>query len=48
MTEMQKLREQWETASRMKDTLTMRRVQQDMRRLLMKEADKEQPCSNQQ
>ena len=48
MTEMQKLREQWETASHAKDTLTMRRVQQDIRRLLMKDADKEQSCSNQQ
>ena len=48
MTEMQKLREQWESANRVKDTLTMRRVQQDIRRLLMKETDKEQPCSNQQ
>lgn len=44
MDERRKLQQQWEKAAEVKDTLTMRRVQQEMRKLLMKEMEE---CSKQ-
>lgn len=44
---MQKLKAKYEAAALVKDTLTMRQVQQDIRKLLMQSAGSGQ-CSNQQ